>query len=1259
MSVPSPPLSEQELQTKAAAELSSLGRVSHKLAMTDAGDPLERVLNLLLPRLLTRIGPNHTLEQQTTDRALKDTLNKIHDKLVEMMSHIMKRVRADQQCKLPCLAVLNLLHQDNKATDVDPFTINLTLAFLNLGLPRCTLEEAESLLPGLLVLVGNHSGLQSQTTPARKAQSHQVSHLLLRVVERMVQEERQSLQTVMAPSASTLSGAKIQEPSTTSTADGNIKDEARRLCRDDETIASAVYDLFLDVILYQPSPSKTMPPPGLSQAGHERLISGMSQKATDWAAEMAPQSHLKEFKLAMLSFIVPSRKWALFMNTTNKGISRTVALLVGAMGDAHPHVAEQANLALKAHLDSMRERNETTQAIAALGDPMALSCSLLSLIIGDSNTQSALSQIPAEKEQLTLGRTVPVDAQRPQLVLSLKRRMASEETAAAVMSFISQKVLDDNPQLLDAVGPVMTRALSTLAVFSASKLLLSTTGTSTLSTLRASPYIAAAQLLNALSLRLVTLDDPPVDLLAKSLSIVSLVLAQASTTSRPAAPAGTFEGSIAMRHACYGVVCALSRSSHGESFIFSCGTTTMGVSIDTATLLFACAANEDETLRPRAVAALDALLGAYCRVYVVPILRETEPSTAMDIIDGESNPWSQAPTVSDAKLQVAGGGDVAARNSDGLARALLPLLWSAAQSSQPKASRVAASRWSSDLLKTLDLPSTCHILCFLAGDPDVTAASIAREGLGLDKRIGEPYDEQDHSNYTLPDFSDLTMVLFPKSDMDMGRSTSSWRPRYFDFFYHGKAAALRFGLACLLSDLYGGEDDAVAAYVNALSETLADFGTAGHGRGLAHGRESIDLLDECTICLAGCLSTSRFARAIILGGQSSFGLPDMEALALSADSSKARRYLAEACGHIYEDAYLWQSAPDVNVELEEWVQKCQILRPLHECARKLTAMQNESFLVGEVHGAAFLGARCSRAFRLLASKKGSSAGSSIDTCWESVNTIIAALGHGTAHSDEIISNAFAQGLSIALSYDGVDAPILDPRIYAGTTRTLTQLDLALRKYGNGDHTDSTRTSVLAHAAGIVLAASTSAAGYLSTDSRDSSANRSVGPARIQCVDALFSLIGSMAFRKDPEVALVAGEALAAYADAYSPNSAVWSSLATDWPDLYSDEYAYELPPHQQVSRVRLYWLVVHVFVLLLIVACNVCCFCFIQQVPYVLLEREMKSSSPHKRTACAPALLALVGRASKLVRPKCQMTRSFRYLALIICSPDRPTVMRN
>eukprot|EP00986_Skeletonema_menzelii_P006110 scaffold2309_cov133-Skeletonema_menzelii.AAC.1 len=55
-----------DLQT----EQTTLNRVSHRLAMTDPGPALEKVLSLLLPRLLSRIGKNddarkkHKMERQ-------------------------------------------------------------------------------------------------------------------------------------------------------------------------------------------------------------------------------------------------------------------------------------------------------------------------------------------------------------------------------------------------------------------------------------------------------------------------------------------------------------------------------------------------------------------------------------------------------------------------------------------------------------------------------------------------------------------------------------------------------------------------------------------------------------------------------------------------------------------------------------------------------------------------------------------------------------------------------------------------------------------------------------------------------------------------------------------------------------------------------------------------------------------------------------------------------------------------------------------
>ena len=142
-------------------ELSSLNRVFHKLAMTPAAG-LPRVLHLLLPRLLARIGKNDDAAQEerrrrrrrrrepssgsrerkrkspspppgaTTaaaasvdggrgdaedaaagDRLLADRVagahDAVHNKLVEMVGHAMARVREDRDCGLPCAALLELL----------------------------------------------------------------------------------------------------------------------------------------------------------------------------------------------------------------------------------------------------------------------------------------------------------------------------------------------------------------------------------------------------------------------------------------------------------------------------------------------------------------------------------------------------------------------------------------------------------------------------------------------------------------------------------------------------------------------------------------------------------------------------------------------------------------------------------------------------------------------------------------------------------------------------------------------------------------------------------------------------------------------------------------------------------------------------------------------------------------------------------------------------------------------------------------------
>jgi hypothetical protein len=163
-------------------------------------------------------------------------------------------------------------------------------------------------------------------------------------------------------------------------------------------------------------------------------------------------------------------------------------------------------------------------------------------------------------------------------------------------------------------------------------------------------------------------------------------------------------------------------------------------------------------------------------------------------------------------------------------------LGNAAQPSKTKASRVAAATWAGKLLKLIDIPNACHLLCCLAGDLDVSAAVIAREGLALDKKIGEPHEAT--TDMTVPEFAGIARVLFVSTD----KKATAWRPRYFDFSEHGKAAALRFGLNCLLNDLYDADQSAIEMYIRALCDTFPQFGTSFRGRTLIQGRASVDLL---------------------------------------------------------------------------------------------------------------------------------------------------------------------------------------------------------------------------------------------------------------------------------------------------------------------------------------------------------------------------------------------------------------------------------
>lgn len=1177
-------MSNDEKLKTALADLSSLSRVDHKLALTEAAN-LERVLHVLLPRLLSRIGLNHVNQNQDTNtQQLQAVFQKTHESLVSMLSHIMKRVREDPTCKLPCSALLNLLlAQDGDATvyqsSINPFTLNLALAFLTLGVPRASLEEASGLLPGMLVVLAAHSGLSSLRSPSLKVQANQVAHLVLRLLERLVTENTQiSHPSSAPPHVGTFTGnnpaAKANPPCS------QVIDQIRDLLAADPAVAQSLYDLLLDVLLYQSSPSPTMPPPGLSQAGNDRLRTGTSVTARDWAAEVAVSGRLRDLKLSLLDLVAPTRRWALFMGGNNAlGVSRTIALLVATVGDAHADVADRADSYLKLHMDTLRSKTDEDAKSLVLGSPISIIIAMQKLVLGDANADAALLNLKEVSTIASLERPIEI-ASSPdehQFVLSLKRRMASEKTSAGILLFCT-KLLEETPHLLLDLPDAM--AVGTLSALSSSRLLASYT--SGLSMLRATSCIAASKLLNALCTRLAAsptvLDNADVlNVFSQALSSSCSVLATVSSHSPTAGMPTAGEGSAAVRDTCYGTIASLSRCPEFCATLRIFGSITGSPestsSVETATLLFRCAANEEETLRPRAVAALDALLGAYCRVYMKEVDDHVEPFLQ------DVNPW-----MTTADLSTSTQSNTTTR-CENLAKALLPLLWGAAHPSRTKASRVAAATWASNLLKMLDAPNGCHLLCCLAGDADATAAAIAREGLGLSKEVGESY-ESSH-DVALQDFAGVARVLFVEKD----ESATTWRPRFFDFSMHGKAAALRFGLKCLLGDVYDTDESAVRMYIGALCDTLQRFGTSLAKEMSTPGRESVDLLDECAICLFGCVSTSQLSRSMIVLKETTFTVEDLKGIAISGTSSKARRYLSESIGRLYEDYELWTLGS--HPSFQHWAKSCDLLQCLMTCSKKLDDTSSGTFVTAEAHGAAYLCAWAIRAFRLRATQEeGLNDSVDIEQCWKLGSDILATLGRGTTHHDEVIGNAFSNSIGIALSYETIDSPILDSRLYAGVADALMNLEGGLRKYLHGDHADPIRAACLIKATGTVLASSTSAAGYVSESSN-------IGHARLRSLDALFAAIGSVAFRKDPEIGLLAGEALAAYADAFSPENAVWSIQSEPWPNDFSETYFGNLPPHEQVL--------------------------------YGLLGRDLTSANVHKRTAVAPALMAIVARAARIV----------------------------
>jgi len=1218
----------QKVLSDLQTEQSTLNRVSHRLAMTDPGPALEKVLSLLLPRLLSRIGKNDDAKKERHQRRRHTTNNKrklsggdvvvvvvatttssnnttihdqiddmhdaIHKKLIEMLTHTMKRVREDRSCKLPCAAVLELLtttqqpnDNDNKgATMTNAFTINLSLAFLTLGLNRCTPAECAALLPGLLQFWAFILTEQRPTTnnindddddattttttssssvgvlhfmdPSRKMRHDQTWHLIFRCLESVSHNPMENAAArrrgggafkTTASSVSSSSSTASSNTNASSTDDITMAtssvlsitslNDAKQVIAESSIISAALFDLFADIFLYTPvnASSATMTP-GLSPMGYQRLVSGAaSQKSSEgtnnknFREEFVTRVSLRELKLKMLDLIAPCRRFALFMPykqqqqqqsggdgdddaTVEKqmgdemGISRTVALMVLLTGDPDPDIKSKAESYLRAHMDSFRGKDVGESSIhdALLGNSIALAHSIMSFSIGDISSANTKRRVKVKYQdevalktlQPSLGLNYHYDTNNDaeqKIYLSVCRMKVPDYTATPALKFVA-KMLEDNPKLFqvgidmgldDADVAAVYIGTMALAVFSE----LRRPGSSSSSVLE-----SAASLLHALCVRLTLFYDTRTGsgrdrlcvLLAQSLKLASDVLTPTSAGELTSSGTNVTKTAIGVeiRDHCYGLISTLARSNFAldeRQEIFDCGnssnlSSSAFTSIATATLLFGCSSNETEILRPRATSALDALLGGYTRVIALRAEQAKKDKLAEELLSAQNNeianPW--------ADLSANGSGSMSAETKDSnditssLARSLSPLLWNAARRSQPKSSRLAAARWAHELLSHIDASNAYHLLCFLSGDDDATVSMIAKQAMGVDKTLGEDINLSSWTKYdstsNLPSFGEIIRSV-----------VKSKSPKYKEFHVRAQAASLRFLVQSLFSEesFYGDElgGDELSTFVSVILETLSIY------RNRSLSREETDLVDECSICLSACTSSSSEGRALVRNfkDDTGYGFNEISTQALSSHSAKARRHFSEVVGHLYEDHTLWSDSPG-PFSVSDWIGVTGLLKLANLCKTKLETMFEPSFLLGEVHGAAFLGSQCVRAFRLAGTGKEQDADDSISDCWTACADVVALLGKGLAHSDAAIGNACSRAIVIAFSYDGQDAPILNKKLFDAVAIALDKMNASLKKFASIDHADANRSASLIQASGLLLAASTSGAGSSITSEKD-------------------------------------------------------------------------------------------------------------------------------------------------------------------------------
>lgn len=315
-----------------AADIEQLDRVLFRLVASD-DSKLSPVLDVLLPKLV---------------RKLNGSSPRVRAKVIDVLSHISKRVRPSPSITLPCSGLLAVC----KDVPASSFAFNFSLSFLEMGVPR--LEPAAQGQIGLQIASG--ISRLARYSPA----SNILLNLLLVVIEhlplRLLEEEE-------TPSATTQGDAAADKAASATTAvlaATKVKQVAEELASNDSAVVS---DWFLDVCLY-PGVLKREGSryDGLSPAGLARLTS----KEKEWPADL-----LTRRKLA----VIRALKSDLF------SAAAVVPPAVAAASCSTHHEV------LKASEDLLKSLSSSDRYGELQRDPVVAS-SLLNLVLGGAGGQA-------------------------------------------------------------------------------------------------------------------------------------------------------------------------------------------------------------------------------------------------------------------------------------------------------------------------------------------------------------------------------------------------------------------------------------------------------------------------------------------------------------------------------------------------------------------------------------------------------------------------------------------------------------------------------------------------------------------------------------------------------------------------------------------------------------------------------------------------------------------------------------------------------